>query len=126
MDENLAAELMQLGATAWELLLPDELHTGISNQTPGSADIEFQLAGKFLEQPHQDESNYLTHWTRAIHGPWPDETEEQYIGQLLSRRYRTDVHRLLRCVESSSSNASWPVDEAFEASRVSSAGVHCR
>ena len=57
---------------------------------------------KIVAPPATDPWEFLTHWTRRPHGPWPDQSEEAYLDELLqqpSKANRSPLAALQRIVK---------------------------
>ena len=91
---SLKDELMTLGATAWWLY-----HEESQNQ---SSDVDTFLpdSQKRASRPEYDApildvseikpDQFLLHWTRRRVGPWPDQTDQEYLDDLIFRSGRRD------------------------------------
>ena len=79
--KKLGEELLSQGATGWVLLGADESEPGV-----GEIAADVRLAKDF------DCSDFLLHWTRRRVGPWPDQTEMDFLDDLIFRSPRKD-HR---------------------------------
>lgn len=77
--KKLTEELLSAGATGWVLL--DAAETESVEPDSGVA-----VLNQF------DASDFLLHWTRRRVGPWPDQTEIDFLDDLLFRSSRKD-HR---------------------------------
>ena len=65
-------QLVNEGAFSWILLPPDEVE-----ESPQPSNVRKHIP----TAPPCD--NYLVHWTRRRDGPWPGETDEEYLDQLI-------------------------------------------
>jgi len=82
----IADELLGLGAVGW-LILENLRTTAPSVSLDGPATNLSQSAGGLPSQiipvPTASNWSFLTHCTRAPHGPWPDESREQFFDSLI-------------------------------------------
>lgn len=94
VSKPLADELMAEGAVGWWVSLDGcESRVPLSDTTRGSP-------SKILTQ-HNNPSAYLTHCTRGIHGAWPNQSEEEYLDELIlgqPARDRSSLAALMRIV----------------------------
>jgi hypothetical protein len=102
-------KLMSAGATGWWLYETDSsplpasnlemVHLGKPEKSkcdaekvrPGSASFtkqDFPPSKPILALPEFRADDFLIHWTRARVGPWPNQTEEEYLDDLLFRSDR--------------------------------------
>ena len=84
VPSDVANELQSLGAVGWWLLVEH-----VSNVLEPS-----QSAGTLKTCPTQSafpwpDGEYLVHWTRRRDGPWPDQSETDFIDDLLLSREST-------------------------------------
>ena len=89
-------ELRQLGATAWWLY---------GNESPDRLpDQLFPKPGKpLLSLKEIKTDSFLIHWTRRRVGPWPDQTQSEFLDDLIfqsSRRNHGEVSALCRILAS--------------------------
>ena len=99
-------ELLKLGAKLWT---PDlELMRGCDERSPESDTLNRRaLDGAesilpLVTLPGDDRVPYLTHTTRACPGPWPQQTQDDYLDSLLDDGPAADhsaLHTLLRIVK---------------------------
>lgn len=102
-SNSLKDELMAHGATAWWLY-----HEESQSQ---SSDVDTYLPGshKRASRPEYDApildvleikpDQFLLHWTRRRVGPWPDQTDQEYLDDLIfrsGRRYHEEISSLAR------------------------------
>ncbi len=80
VSAEVATELQSLGAVGWYLWPQDE--TAMENNH--SADV-VQQSEVHLLMPWS-EGSYLVHWTRRRLGPWPDQSADDFIDELLLSR----------------------------------------
>ncbi|MBM84308.1 MAG: hypothetical protein CMJ78_27445 [Planctomycetaceae bacterium] len=76
-------DFQQLGAILWYLHRSDQ---EISGETEDPPEHEVPI----LKSSDVDAWNYLTHCTRGRQGPWPKQTEEDYLDDLLLDRAGAD------------------------------------
>ena len=73
-----ANTLMEQGAVGWLLLNEDDASQGIPTSFDGV--LPAAAAPIVSSQPGWD---YLIHCTRSAHGPWPDQSNDEYLDELL-------------------------------------------
>ena len=78
---EVASELQSLGAVGWWLFVADAASVGQSTENVMS---DASCIGH-TELPWPD-GEYLVHWTRRRDGPWPDQSEGDFIDDLLMSR----------------------------------------
>jgi hypothetical protein len=94
--EALVQELVAEGALPWR---PSESEA--SNRR-ASAPARGATGATIIALNSVPETGLLTHWTRACPGPWPDESEEAYLDQLIlhsdtiDRSAEAALHRIVR------------------------------
>jgi hypothetical protein len=108
VDEHFAKELVALGAIAWHLA-DDPLETLNSLAgLPAAAPATFVPAAppipraKILTHIPESDWPYLTHCTRSSGGPWPDESEAEFVAKLLTELdtpERTPLSALSRIIQ---------------------------
>ena len=80
---DIASELQSLGAVGWWLFVEhvsnvlEQEQAGTLETCPTSADLPWP------------DGEYLVHWTRRRDGPWPDQSETDFIDDLLLSREST-------------------------------------
>ena len=79
-DEHLTApkvqqELIDAGASRWLLYRDEQLYEGTSSQTTGEY--------KSVSIKSLNLEDYLLHWTRQQTGPWPNQSEHQFVDDLI-------------------------------------------
>ncbi len=102
VSNELAEELLSAGAVGW-LVMPsedaqrkpaaNELAESNAAASPGRAPI--------ISMPTSQPWTFLTHTTRRRTGPWPDETEAEFLDQLilaLDSTHRSALASLIRIV----------------------------
>ena len=107
IPKNLAQELFALGATAWDMTNDqgtalDVLLTCRSSKSHMSAPQLRNPIAPILTSLSADDWRFLTHCTRACWGPWPDESDSQYVDDLLTAanmEARTPLASLRRIVQ---------------------------
>ncbi len=78
--KGLTDELLSSGATGWYLFGDDE--------SPES----FDDSQRFCSANELDSEKYLLHWTRRRVGPWPEQSDSEFLDDLIFRSSRKD-HR---------------------------------
>jgi hypothetical protein len=80
----LAEPLLREGAFGWYV---DERSPPAAARAEESAllrrDDTHALRPARVSFPPADEARYLSHWTRRADGPWPDQTERDFVAELL-------------------------------------------
>ena len=82
VSADVATELQSLGAVGWWLFVADA--SGIRPQELEEQHSDARRVGH-EEFPWPD-GDYLVHWTRRRDGPWPDQSETDFIDDLLLSR----------------------------------------
>ena len=86
---TLASELQDLGAVGWILLEDDSRATEcgppyISHSPAGATSTPAEsAAAPIVSIPSSDQWQYLTHCTRRQRGHWPDQTDSEFLDELL-------------------------------------------
>lgn len=75
--ERLVDELLESGARAWPIR--EEVAGGRPLGAERSADRH--ALPPVIDVPPADGWSYLTHWTRDQHGPWPNESRQEYLAK---------------------------------------------
>jgi hypothetical protein len=94
--EPLVQELVAAGALPWRSAEPE------ASDRPVSAHGRRASSAAIIALDSIQESDFLTHWTRACSGPWPDESEDEYLDQLILHTDAVDrsaeavLHRIVR------------------------------
>ncbi len=81
VSADVAAELQSLGAVGWWLFVEHVSNVLASPQGTGT----LETCPTLTDLPWAD-GEYFVHWTRRRDGPWPDQSEEDFIDDLLLRR----------------------------------------
>ncbi len=79
------AQLLDAGAVGW--LVPKTRHPQGGPPTGLPAGAE---PAAVRSRPPDEGWDYLTHWTRRCDGPWPGQSEEQYLEELILQRPSAD------------------------------------
>jgi hypothetical protein len=86
VEHNLADELLTSGATEW--FVPSPPPENMRVDPAGIADIshsgQIKRLDSLLSNWENGEWNYLTHCTRAPRGAWPDQSESEFLDELLT------------------------------------------
>lgn len=85
VPSDVAAELQSLGAVGWWLFMEHVSNAFESPQANGTLETRPTLT----DMPWAD-GEYLVHWTRRRDGPWPDQSEADFIDELLLSREATN------------------------------------
>jgi hypothetical protein len=96
---ELARELIDLGAEAWHAA--ESPRTAATSRLAPPASVHPSRDAEILTSLPSGPWSFLSHTTRAIHGPWPDQSEDEYAAELLATRggdARTARATLLRIV----------------------------
>ena len=80
--KKLSEELLAAGATGWVLFGGD----GANEAEPRDAEAKTSCLTDF------ESSDFLLHWTRRRTGPWPEQSADEYLDDLIFRSSRKD-HR---------------------------------
>jgi hypothetical protein len=96
VDKKLAEPLMRLGAVGW-LVLEGEPSPELGGPRPVSAPAIIDIPSA-LPWP------YLTHCTRRRDGPWPDQTQDDFLDQLILGHPSAD-HSALAALSSANKRA---------------------
>ncbi|MBC7817321.1 MAG: hypothetical protein IAG10_10570 [Planctomycetaceae bacterium] len=84
VPSEVASELQSLGAVGWWLFVEH-----VSNVLdPPRRTGTLETCSTMTELPWPD-GDYLVHWTRRRDGPWPGQSEAEFIDELLLRREST-------------------------------------
>ena len=67
-------ELLKLGAIGWYL---------ISEESDRSKESGIDTSAEILDQKQFDSANFLIHCTRQRTGPWPEQTEKEFLDDLI-------------------------------------------
>ncbi len=84
VPSEVAVELQSLGAVGWWLFVEPVSNVLASPQAAGTLDTCSTMA----DMPWPD-GDYFVHWTRRQDGPWPDQSEADFIDDLLLRKETT-------------------------------------
>lgn len=89
-------DLLERGAVGW-LLLPSTNTASASSATGGAelppglaAESQRRWSAPVIEFPHDEPWPFLTHCTRRCDGPWPDQSEQEYLDDLILDRAGAD------------------------------------
>ena len=83
-------KLIQSGAAGWWLYPSDEQD---SAQNPAKQAAPSTCAAVIAAE-EIDSTEYAIHWTRRRHGAWPDQSDPEYLDDLIFRRDSSDHHAL--------------------------------
>ena len=97
-------QLLQAGAVGWWLAGYD---TSEPTGKPSSTETDFDLPDRFSNTPSKIAADFqaiksqpfLIHWTRRRVGAWPDQTQDEYLDDLIfrsGRRRHNELHALCR------------------------------
>lgn len=98
-QRELTQRLMDCGAVGWVLLDPEAgpqptrtlAHSDPSwNSSSEGRAGEYPLAPIVQTLPGIDDGDFLTHATRRRNGPWPDQTEREFLADLILARDQVD------------------------------------
>lgn len=103
----LAEQLLNLGAIGWILLPPDRSENDplvvrndpVPSYFPVPAAISWETVPRI---PWSGAESYLTHCTRGPAGPWPEQTEQEFLDELLDPHppaERSALNALVRIIE---------------------------
>ncbi|TXT38278.1 MAG: hypothetical protein FD138_434, partial [Planctomycetota bacterium] len=81
VSQKVATELQSLGAVGWWLFAEQVSNVFGSPQATGT----LETCPTITELPWAS-GDYLVHWTRRRDGPWPDQSERDFIDDLLQSR----------------------------------------
>ncbi len=82
VSNHVANELQSLGAVGWWLFSADAASVHQRTGTSTEADASCVGHKRLTELPWLD-GDYFVHWTRRRVGPWPDQSEADFIDELL-------------------------------------------
>jgi hypothetical protein len=85
VEDQLARDLMDSGATPWPAENASQEICAASTGPSRSASVRSAKAKVLNSLPH-DCRTWLSHTTRAIRGAWPDQSQDEYIAELLDSR----------------------------------------
>lgn len=123
VGENLTAaktrdSLLEAGAVGWYLFASGDDHSN-DNSPPASADIAEKRNAKLKRQQEIQNlpEDVLIHCTRRSHGPWPDESTEDRLADLILSNSQADHSALAtlihiietRCLIASDQSTRGPV-----------------
>ena len=91
VKKSLSKELLSHGATGWYLMQREAPLSTLSQSRIVSRDSGTESPAA-LRVKDVDSERYLLHWTRRRVGPWPDQTDQDFIDDLLFGSSRKD-HR---------------------------------
>lgn len=97
------SDLLQRGATAWWLYGQDCTHSQAASWTPTSVNNFRKPSAIILTLDELESENYLAHWTRRRVGRWPDQTNPEFLDDLIflaKRRQHGEVSALCRILAS--------------------------
>jgi hypothetical protein len=81
VSQEVASELQSLGAVGWWLF-----GDHVSNALEPSQPAGISETNSTMTQLPWADGDYLVHWTRRRDGPWPDQSEADFIDDLLLSR----------------------------------------
>lgn len=81
VPNEVATELQSLGAVGWWLFV-EHVSNVLASQQSSS---KFETDPTMTDMPWSD-GDYFVHWTRRQDGPWPDQSEADFIDDLLLRK----------------------------------------
>ena len=91
VSRKLANELLALGAVGWLLLENMPVDSPSPNDPPSAVrTIRAQQSAPIIAMPSNGDGQFLTHCTRRQNTRWPDESEEEFIDNLILRRDAAD------------------------------------
>lgn len=88
VQNDVAVELQSLGAVGWWLLVADAASVR-SNEPVTIADASGVGNGGVITEFAWRDGDYFVHWTRRRDGPWPGQSEADFIDDLLLRKEMT-------------------------------------
>ena len=87
-------KLIQAGATAW-WLYPSARHVSDPTHLPGHVETGEPAHGAaVITVADVDSTEFAVHWTRRRDGAWPDQSDPEYLDDLIFRRDSSDHHAL--------------------------------
>ena len=95
VKKKTAKQLLSNGATGWYLLEDESTHPPDQHET----DANQLTGGTVIDLKHETGQDFLLHWTRRRHGPWPEQTESEFLDDLLfgsSRKQHDAIKSLYR------------------------------
>ena len=96
------ANLLSKGASGWWLYRPDSLDSNAPRfaQAHAAQSSKPQTIEPVILEPEEvAENQFLLHWTRRRVGPWPDQTQNSFLDDLIfrnSRRNHSELSSLCR------------------------------
>lgn len=88
VPSDVASELQSLGAIGWWLFVADAASVH-PNDSATIADASCVGHGGTINRLTWPDGDYFVHWTRRQDGPWPDQSEANFIDELLLSREAT-------------------------------------
>ena len=88
VPSEVATELQSLGAVGWWLFVADAASVR-PNDPIRIADASCVGHGGTITKLAWPDGDYFVHWTRRQDGPWPDQSEADFIDDLLLRKEAT-------------------------------------
>ncbi len=89
VERDLADQLLDMGAVGW-IVWEDQTNPVRQPAPPSTSWTSSSRPPPIVALPSDDDWEFLTHCTRAPAGPWPDETGETYLDELLLSRHGAD------------------------------------
>jgi len=103
-SKKVERELLDAGALAWWLYYDDEPNlTSLLSATEAklsetelapSKSFASSISAPVLELNEIDSDNFLIHWTRRRNGPWPGQSFEEYLDDLIFQTGRRQHHEI--------------------------------
>jgi hypothetical protein len=81
VPSEVAEELQSLGAVGWWLFADDVPRVRGAGRS--GADADEGADAEIVSDLHWRDGDYLVHWTRRRDGPWPGESEAEFLDDLL-------------------------------------------
>ena len=86
----LRKELLELGAVAWTPASRPSEHLRLFASLSDESKTERRETARIVPLPTADTGIFLTHTTRACPGPWPGQSEDDYLDSLIEGRPDAD------------------------------------
>ena len=81
-------ELIGAGAVGWWLYDSIEPKPVVENPITKSGSVDLESNVRIIELSEFAADAFLIHWTRRRRGPWPDQTESEYVDDLIFQTHR--------------------------------------
>lgn len=97
--ESVQSDLLGLGATAWWLYDVDSPDLQVASENQLMSPEQGMPNAPILRLNEIESENYVAHWTRRRVGPWPDQSQPEYLDDLIfqtSRRLHGKLSTLCR------------------------------